>query len=305
MIRNKKTLCFGEVLWDMLPTGAKPGGAPMNVALHLHRIGAEVGLVAKVGDDYLGEKLLDFIREFGLNTSLIQVDRELATSQVIVHLDANKNANYEICENVAWDNVEFTPDVDTFSQEAGIVVYGTLASRFHKTRQTLFAVLDNSDAYKVIDVNLRAPYTEQGIVDQLLDRADLIKVNEEELPLIAAWHNVAGDDAYLMKWMAKTYNASEVCVTKGAKGALLLMNGEIVSHPGFTIELVDSVGAGDAFLGGLISAIIGEKTPQEAITYACAVGAYVASKEGATPDYDNSEIEEILKQSFVTYNLSR
>ncbi len=296
MIRNNKTLCFGEVLWDMLPSGAKPGGAPMNVALHLHRIGADVGLVARVGNDYLGEKLLDFMQDFGLDTSLVQVDNELDTSQVIVHLDDNKNATYEICENVAWDNVDATDEALAFSKEAGVFVYGTLASRFEKTRQTLLSLLQITGAYKVVDVNLRAPYTDQVVVDELLHKADLIKVNDEELPLIASWHKVSGNDHQLMEWMANFYNANAVCVTKGADGADLYMDSEFVTHPGFKIQLADSVGAGDAFLGGLISAIIEGKSPEDAITYACAVGAFVASKEGATPDYNHSEIEQILHQ---------
>jgi fructokinase len=294
MITNNKVLCFGEVLWDMLPTGAKAGGAPMNVALHLHKIGAEVGLVAKVGDDKLGNDLIRFIDTFGLNPSMVQVDDNLPTSQVLVHLDKDKNATYEICEDVAWDTIIISDSNRQFAQEASVFVYGSLASRFEKTRATLLDLLAASSAYKVMDVNLRPPYIEQGIIELLLSKADLAKVNDDELYLIAKNNGVEGDEETLMKWMADFFDCETICVTKGAAGAILYMNNEFVSHPGFKIQLADSVGAGDAFLGGLISAIIQGEEPKEAITYACAVGAYVASKEGATPEYNAEEIDAIM-----------
>lgn len=292
---NKKVLCFGEVLWDMLPTGAKAGGAPMNVALHLHKIGAEVGLVAKVGDDSLGHELVSFLKDFGLNTSMVQVDGELPTSQVLVHLDEHKNASYEICENVAWDNIIKDSKNEEFAADSSVFVYGSLASRSERTRETLIDLLETSTAYKVMDVNLRPPYIEQSIIELLLNKANLAKVNDDELYHIAKNNGVEGDEETVIKWMADFFACESICVTKGAKGATLYMNNEFVSHPGFKIELADSVGAGDAFLGGLISAIIQGEKPQEAITYACAVGAYVASKEGATPEYKAEEIDAIIE----------
>lgn len=296
MIQNSKILCYGEVLWDMLPTGSKAGGAPMNVALHLHKIGAEVGLVAKVGDDNLGRELISFLKEFGLTTSMVHLDTQLPTSQVMVQLDENKNASYEICENVAWDNIQLTDTILNYARSAGVIVYGTLASRFNTSRKTLLFLLENSAALKVLDVNLRPPYDRKEIVEELLYTCDIAKVNEEELSLIASWHNIEGDDEELLRWLARQYRCETVCVTKGAQGADLFMLDMYVSHPGFKIELADSVGAGDAFLGGLVSSIISGKLPREAIAYASAVGAFVASKEGATPDYSPKEIEAILKQ---------
>lgn len=297
MIDNKKALCFGEVLWDMLPTGRKAGGAPMNVALHLHKIGVDVGLVARVGDDQLGEDLITFIKDFDLDTTLLQVGDKWPTSQVLVHLDEQKNASYEICEDVAWDNIQLTEDNAAFAKDAGMIIYGSLASRFETTRQTLLSLLDHSEAFKVMDVNLRPPYNTQKVVDELLFKTDLAKVNEDELPLIAGWHGITlTDEKALMEWLADYYKCEAVCLTKGAKGAALLMNDAYVTHEGFKIELADSVGAGDAFLGGLISAIFEEKSPEESIIYASALGAYVASKEGATPEYDKEEIAKIMAQ---------
>lgn len=297
MIDNKKALCFGEVLWDMLPTGRKAGGAPMNVALHLHKIGAEVGLVARVGNDELGKDLVTFIDNFGLDTSMLQLGDKWPTSQVLVHLDEHKNATYEICTDVAWDNIQLTEENIAFAKQAGVIIYGSLASRFETTRSTLISLLDASEALKVMDVNLRPPFDTQAVVEELLHKTDLAKVNEDELPKIAGWHGITStDDKVLMTWMAKHYNCKAVCVTKGAAGAALLMNDTFVSHQGFKIELADSVGAGDAFLGGLISAIIEGKEAQDAITYASALGAYVASREGATPEYDKEAIAAILAQ---------
>lgn len=292
---NKKVLCFGEMLWDILPSGTKAGGAPMNVALHLQKLGIDVGLVSRIGKDDFGQLLMKLLNLFGLDTSMIQVDGTLQTSKVLVHLDKDKNATYEICEDVAWDNIMITDTNKQFAQEANVFVYGSLASRFEKTRATLLDLLALSSAYKVMDVNLRPPYVEQSIIELLLSKADLAKVNEEELYLIAKNNGVEGDEETLMKWMADFFVCETICVTKGAAGATLYMNNEFVSHPGFKIQLADSVGAGDAFLGGLVSAIIQGKKAQAAITYACAVGAYVASKVGATPEYNAKEIDAIIE----------
>ncbi|MDX8338884.1 carbohydrate kinase [Draconibacterium sp. IB214405] len=293
-IKSKQILCIGEVLWDRLPTGAKPGGAPMNVALHLNAIGLDVTVASSVGNDQLGEELKQFLENSGVITDYIQSDANLPTSEVLVHLDENNNASYEICEPVAWDNICLTDALQEKAKQAGLMIYGSLASRNPETRNTLLTLLEN-DAVKLIDVNFRKPYDKQDVVELLLEKTDIIKLNDDELLVFAGWHNKAIDaEKELVKWFAAYYKVQMVCVTKGEKGALLYFDGDFYEHPGFKVTAVDTVGAGDAFLAGIVAALLQKKEPQEALAFACATGAFVASKAGATPKYDMEEIKRIM-----------
>lgn len=295
-IKSNEILCIGEVLWDRLPTGAKPGGAPMNVALHLNAIGLGVAVASSIGNDLAGEELKQFLEESGVATNYIQTDSKLPTSEVLVHLDENNNASYEICEPVAWDNIRLTKALEEKAKQAGLMIYGSLASRNPETRDTLMTLLDN-DAVKLIDVNFRKPHDKQDVVELLLEKTDIVKLNDDELFVFAGWHNKATDDEReLVKWFSSNYNVQMVCVTKGEKGALLYYEGKFYEHPGFKVNAVDTVGAGDAFLAGIVAALLQKKEPEEALAFACATGAFVASKAGATPKYDMDEIKQIMQQ---------
>lgn len=296
-IKNNQILCIGEVLWDRLPSGAKPGGAPMNVALHLNAIGQNVSIASRIGNDESGRELVTFLEKSGLSTEFIQIDEHLPTSEVLVHLDENNNATYEICEPVAWDNLELTNSLITKAHEAGLLIYGSLASRNPMSRRTIMQLLEN-DAIKLIDVNFRKPYDTKEVVEKLLEKTDIVKLNDEELVAFAQWYNKhRHDEQSLVKWFAQQYNLKMVCVTKGDKGALLFCEGEFYEHTGFKVDAVDTVGAGDAFLAGLIASLLEKKSPAEALAFACATGAFVATKTGATPKYDMNEINLILSET--------
>ncbi|WP_297100441.1 carbohydrate kinase [uncultured Draconibacterium sp.] len=293
-IKNNEILCIGEVLWDCLPSGAKPGGAPMNVALHLNAIGLDIAIASRIGNDESGKKLKDFLKRSGVTTKYIQTDEFLSTSEVLVHLDDNNNATYEICEPVAWDSILLTDELVKKAKSSGLVIYGSLASRNPLTRKTILKMLDN-EGINLIDVNFREPYDSQEVVEQLLEKTDIVKLNDDELVVFAQWYNKHKDDEKsLIRWFVAHYNIKMVCLTKGENGALLYCNGEFYEHPGFKVNAVDTVGAGDAFLAGLIASLLNKKEPADALAFACATGAFVASKEGATPRYDMAEINEIL-----------
>ncbi|WP_346856766.1 carbohydrate kinase [uncultured Draconibacterium sp.] len=295
-IKSNEILCIGEVLWDRLPSGAKPGGAPMNVALHLNAIGLNVAVASSIGNDEAGEELKIFLQNSGVSTDLIQVDSSLPTSEVLVHLDENNNATYEICEPVAWDNIILEEALAEKAKKAGLIIYGSLASRNETSRNTITKLLDN-DAVKLIDVNFRKPYDTREVVEVLLDKTDIVKLNDDELEIFAQWHNKNQlSEQELIKWFVAHYNIQMVCVTKGEKGALLYSDGDFYEHPGFKVNAVDTVGAGDAFLAGIVAALLKKEKPADALAFACATGAFVASKAGATPKYDMEEIQEILKQ---------
>lgn len=266
----------------------------MNVALHLKAIGQDAAIASRIGHDEAGKELKTFLENSGLSTEYIQVDEKLPTSEVLVHLDENNNATYEICEPVAWDNLQLTDNLVEKAIRSGLLVYGSLASRGEQTRQTMVKLLE-SDAVKLIDVNLRKPYDKREIVELLLQKSDIIKLNEDELQVFAGWYGQQNlTEKEMVQWISDQYDAKLVCVTKGEKGAVLFSDKSFYDHPGFKINAVDTVGAGDAFLAGLVAALFDNKSYEDALSFACATGAFVASKAGATPKYDMHEIEKIL-----------
>ncbi len=288
-------VCFGEVLWDMLPTGAKPGGAPLNVAIHLKRQELNPFIISSVGNDADGQKLQTFLQETGMNLEYLQTDDALPTSQVLVHLDSEKNATYEICEPVAWDNIQFNTKMENLASKANLIVFGTLASRNETTRKNLLKFLKHSTAKRFLDVNLRPPYDTRDVVEKMLHLADFAKLNNDELQTIARWNSRNGNEEELARWLSEFFSCSIVCVTRGANGAALLKDDKWFEHPGFKVIAVDTVGSGDSFLAGLIAQLSAESSPEKALEYACATGAFVASRQGAVPEYSVRDIEAFMK----------
>ncbi|MEZ5069599.1 MAG: carbohydrate kinase [Bacteroidales bacterium] len=297
MTHSDTILCAGEVLWDVLGPTKKPGGAPMNVALHLARFGFRVQMFSRVGADALGKELLDFMKSGGLDTGMVQTDPDLPTSRVLVTLDGNGNASYDIPGPVAWDRLEVPAEPDRQAAAPRVVVYGSLASRDPRSRKTIRTLLQGS-ALRVMDVNLRPPFTDRAVVKELLPLAQVAKMNDEELVEIARWAGrTSGSLEEHMVWAAGEFGLERIVVTRGAEGALLSDGGEIHRHPGFKVRVADTVGAGDAFLAGLVASHLEGRTPADSLAYACATGALVASRTGGTPPYAMHEIQSILKPS--------
>ena len=281
---------MGEILWDVFPGKRKPGGAPLNVALHLSRLDHDVRLLSRVGKDKMGKRLLRYISQNGLPTDLIQLDPELPTCEVSVSLDENSNASFIIPQPVAWDYLAYSPKLGELSKTAGVIIYGTLGSRHDAARNTIIRMLD-SPALKVIDVNLRPPHTTPPVVRDLLSRADVAKLNEEELIAVSKWEGHQAEQTEdLMIWLANHYQLKMVVVTRGERGAILYDLKDFHGHSGYKVHVKDTVGAGDAFLAGFISSLLKDKKAAEAVSFACAAGAFVASREGATPAYHIEDI---------------
>lgn len=288
-----KIICYGEILWDLFPTGAHPGGAPLNVAFHLKKQGLNPILVSKTGRDDPGRQLLSFLKQSGIGTDYIQTGADLPTGRVQVYLDENRNARFEICEPAAWDYIVFTPELRGLVDQADWIIFGTLASRNKTSRNTLLQMIENTGAQLFLDVNLRPPYNGREITETLLQKADMVKLNHDELAEISQWNRFAGDEKKQIQCLSRQYGCPTVCVTRGANGAILYSGDNFFEHPGFKVEAKDTVGAGDAFTAAYISALIQKKPPGEALRFACATGALVASKTGAVPVYSVSEIEKI------------
>jgi len=277
-----EVLCVGELLWDALPAGLFLGGAPFNVACHLRAAGAAVTMVTRVGADQLGDEARRRVARYGVSTDLLQVDPSLPTGFVRVSVAQDGNAEYDIVEPAAWDNLETTRTLLDRAAAAEAIVFGTLAQRSAVTRDTLRRVLETR-ALKVLDVNLRPPYDDREIVRDSLRRADVVKGNEEEMRRLATWLDLRGDLQRIVATLAQTFRCRTVCVTRGRHGAVLLRDGRWSEHPGFEVEIRDTVGAGDAFLAVLIAGLLNGTEDDALLHHANLIGAYVATQHGAVP----------------------
>ncbi len=294
MNTNNQILCFGEILWDNLPSGPVPGGAPMNVALHLSRFGISSSVASSIGNDKKGADLITFLKQSGLRTDLVQVHETLPTSEVLVFLDEHNTASYEICEPVAWDGIALTPELIDEAKSSTAIVFGSLASRNSTTRNTLIKLLENN-ILKIMDVNLRPPCDTEANVKPLLEKADIVKLNDDELMKISAWYNLSGTLEDRILSFGSLLNLETLIVTLGKNGAYILHKNQLYHHNGFKVATEDSVGAGDAFLAGFLAAFFDGKDLNTALTEASAIGAFVASQPGATPNYTKDVIKTFIK----------
>lgn len=289
-----KITCFGEVLWDVFPTHKKIGGAPLNVANRLKAFGNEVTMISAIGQGKNGAELLDFIKERGIDSSCIQIHNEHKTGKVKVMLNEKGSASYDIIYPRAWDKIRLTEINKKAVKDSDAFVFGSLAARDESSRNTLFKLIELAN-YKIFDLNLRPPYYTKELLIKLMNEADFIKFNDDEL------YEVSGylDSKYRsmeqnIRFISQKTNTKHICVTKGHHGAVLLYNDNFFYNSGYLIKVIDTVGAGDSFLGALISKLLDKVSPQEAIDFACAVGAIVAQSEGANPKISEKEILDFI-----------
>jgi fructokinase len=292
-----RAVCFGEVLWDIFPTYKNIGGAPLNVALRLQSFGINTSVISRLGQDENGNELLQYINDKAVNTSNIQIDEVHKTGCVKVILDKSGSAQYEIEYPVAWDKIEVTEKGVEAVKSSDAFIFGSLACRDNEARNSLLNLLQYS-AYKVFDVNLRPPFYSVDLLLSLMNKADFIKCNEDELLEISIALNFKSTSiTEQIKFLSHQTQTKQICVTKGKEGAVLLYNNQFYSNNGYLVSVVDTVGAGDSFLATLISQFLHKKNPGEALSYACAVGALVAGKEGANPELFDAEIYNTISSS--------
>ena len=290
-----KIVCFGEVLFDVFPTHTKIGGAPLNVGLRLASLGIETQIISRIGQDAKGKELLDFIEANDVSTTYIQTDSHFSTGEVTVKLDEKGSASYTINYPVAWDKIEATPEAHDIVSFADAVVFGSLVCRDTASYQSLLSIL-NVAKYKIFDVNLRAPFYTKELLSDLMNKADFIKFNDDELYEISEYlgspfHSLEQN----IQFIAEKTNTKHICVTKGSHGAVLLYNNQLFYNSGYKITVADTVGAGDSFLAGLLTKLLTGFTPQKAIDFACALGALVAQNEGANPKISAEAIAEFMQ----------
>lgn len=290
----KNIVCFGEVLWDVFPTHRKIGGAPLNVALRLQSLGNTVSIITRIGDDAPGKEIVAFAAKHGVNVDEIQVDQTLQTGAVKVTLNEKGSASYDINFPRAWDNIQLTEQAKEKVQGSDAFIFGSLVARNDTSRDTLYGLLKLAN-YKILDINLRKPHYTLEVLSYLMQQADFLKFNDDEIFEIASALGATSKSMEdIVLFMAEHTHSKSICVTKGRHGALLYHNNTFYYNNGFKIIVADTVGAGDSFLAALTDKLLKGTPPQKAIDFASAVGAIVASKAGANPDIEQREIDGFI-----------
>jgi fructokinase len=292
---NLKAVCFGEVLWDVFPSHKKIGGAPLNVALRMNSLGIATTIISRIGKDEDGNDILSFLKDQNVSSHSIQVGEEYKTGVVNVMINEKGNASYDILYPSSWDKITLTNEMIEKVSASDVFIFGSLICRDEISRSTLYGLLDKAK-YKVFDANLRAPYYTMEVLNELMLKADFVKLNDEELWEISKkLESPYNSFEQNIKFIAEKTNTKQVCVTKGAFGAVLYHNDKFYYNSGYFIKVVDTVGAGDSFLATLTARLLKGKSPQKSLNYACAIGALVAGQEGANPKISEKVISDYMK----------
>ncbi len=277
---------IGELLWDMLPNGKRAGGAPINFVYNATQLGADGYAISAVGKDDLGDEIIRELEKSHIHYVLQR--NEYPTSIVEVALD-NGIPTYTIVEGVAWDYLEATPKEIDVVKKANAVCFGTLALRSDKTKKAVLTLLQNvpSTAYKLFDVNLRSDYFSKKLIDELLQEANVFKINDEEMVKVQKLFDLNLSDEKVCHWFIQQYNLSYLIFTAGEKYSIVYAaDGETSYLETPKVKVADTVGAGDSFSAGFIMGLLMGKTMREAHKQAVATAAFVCTKSGAWPKYE-------------------
>ena len=276
---------IGEILWDILPAGRQLGGAPANFAYFAKALGAEAYIVSRVGDDGPGRDLLVKLKELGCSRKYIAFDRAHATGAVEVRLDKDGKPAYDIKQNAAWDFFRFSPALRSLARKTNAVCFGSLAQRSDVSGRTIrrFIAAMPGSSLKVFDINLRQTFYTSEIIERLLRLANVFKLNDEELCVVADLFSIRGDEKKIAGRLLRDYRLRVVAVTKGPQGAVLYCPEGAYPYKGAKIKIVDTVGAGDAFTAGLTMGLLNGLKMEIIIELANRLAAYVCGRPGATP----------------------
>jgi fructokinase len=289
---------LGELLWDLFPEGKQLGGAPANFAYMTSLLG-DAGIVAsRVGDDDLGREARRRLEHLGLGTSSIQLDDAAhATGTVKVSVDPTGQPKYQIAESVAWDFFAWTADWRSLAESADAVCFGSLAQRSSASCETIRAFLKAArpNTIRVFDVNLRQSFYSSQTLAESMQIAEIVKLNHDEMPVVAKLLNLPFiyDETRAAQWLREKFGPKLVCITRGARGSLLVGEGETSEHPGYRVHVADTVGAGDAFTAALVYHYLRGTSVATLNEAANRMGSWVASQTGATPPRDEFHLEKV------------
>jgi fructokinase len=290
---NFNVIGVGEVLWDLLLTGPQLGGAPANFAYHAHALGAQTQVITRVGKDDYGREIIRRFHKMGLPETTVQMDDAVPTGTAKVALSGDGLAHFTIQENVAWDHIAVTREALVAASEAHAICFGSLAQRSEPSRNTIQQLVAETpaDALRVFDINLRQQFYSRGLIEQSLQLANVLKLNDDELPTLAEMFGLTGFAEHQIKhqieWLAHTFSLRLVAFTRGANGSLLYQKDKNEVRwsdcPSRPVKVVDTVGAGDSFTAAMVLGLLRKMDLDEINTIANEVARYVCSEPGATP----------------------
>ena len=285
---SKKVLCFGEALWDNFPDYKEIGGAPLNVAFHLKKLGVNTQFITRVGEDKMGSQILEFLNKLNFDNSLIQEDNKYNTGEVNISLDKSKSANYIIKYPCAWDKIEMSDAYIKVVKNSDFFVFGSLISRDKISRETLLKLIDHAN-FKIFDVNIRDPYYDFELISFLMQKSNMIKFNEEELERISKDLGVISNSIEnKIIEISKMTSTELICLTLGEKG-VVFYDSKFHYQDAINTKVLNTVGAGDSFLAMLIEGIISNKKPELFLKRAAALSSFVCSKYGPNPEYNKDQ----------------
>ena len=290
---SKKVLGMGEILWDLLPKGRQLGGAPANFAFHAKQLGLDAGVVSAVGQDSDGKDILEIIMRFGLKSFIGVNDKPTGT--VSVTLDEQGVPVYIIHQNVAWDFVKPMPDATEWAREAAAICFGSLAQRSERTRKTIQELLDiaPSTCLKIFDINLRQKFYNREIIEESLQKANILKINDEEIIILGKMFGLGDQEEIIAERALRKFRLDYVALTKGSSGSWMFSGFDSSWLPTPRVTVADTVGAGDSFTAAMAAGILSGKKLQDTHKLAVEVSAYVCTQRGAT-----SELPAHIKKEF-------
>ena len=283
---NKLIVGIGEALWDVLPEGKKLGGAPANFAYHVSQFGLDSRVVSAIGHDRLGEEIIEQLNDKGVEYNIDVVPYPTGTVQV--EIDQAGIPQYNIKENVAWDNIPYSDALHEIAKNTRAVCFGSLAQRSIVSRETINRFIDampkEEDTLTVFDVNLRQGFYNKEILVNSMERCNVLKINDEELVTVSRMFGYPGIDLQDKCWiLLGKYNLKMLILTCGINGSYVFTPGSVSFQETPVVEVADTVGAGDSFTAAFISSILKGKSVPEAHKTAVAVSAYVCTQNGAMP----------------------
>jgi fructokinase len=288
---------LGEALWDVLPSGKVLGGAPANFAYMANVLGNQGIVASRVGNDAWGHEALRVMRELGLSTTYVQLDDQHETGTAMVSIDGAGQPTFTISESVAWDFLQWSAVWEELAARADVVCFGSLAQRSQISAATIECFLRSAskNALRICDVNLRQSFYTNGLLRKCFQHADIVKLNDQELPTVSSLLGLgSGSEETLAKRLLNECDLRLVCITRGARGSLLISPNQTVEHRGFTVKVADAVGAGDAFTACLAHHYVRGHVLEEISESANRFASWVATQTGATPPVRADQLSHIL-----------
>jgi fructokinase len=295
---TKNIVGLREILWDIFPEAAHFGGAPVNFACHAAALGATASVVSAVGEDTLGQKAIDALRLRNVSLEYIQCDPSHRTGTVDVTIDDRGQASYRFAANAAWDHLAWSDRLATLASSCDAVCFGSLAQRSSISRQTIhqFVEATRTDCLRIFDVNLRHDFYSRDVIEKSLNLASVMKLNDDELPIVVQLLNGPSvSDEEKMRWLRETYKLSIVALTRGAAGSIIYAEDRFDSQLPPKVDVIDTVGAGDAFTAALAIGLLKKQHIAEIHRSASLLAASVCCQRGAMPDINTTGP---LKQSY-------